>query len=263
MTYPADSRLRDGLLDHLPADEIRAAFARSPGNEMASGKFLNPDSSAALAANGFGYFLKRPTDFPAIPGLVDGPVRSVQIEREMRFPWRGGRHPWLDAAIRTDHVLVGVESKRYEPYRPGKSGSFADTYWTHDWPDGSQHYQAVRDAVREGGSGFRQLDVAQLCKHALGLATEAGRLGLRPVLLYLYAEPTAFSDGRPVLPERLSRHRREVADFSHRLAGAEPVFHAMTWDTLLSIWAAKGGAVADHATAVREVFRPARADGAA
>ena len=110
------------FLPGVPADLVRLSLDRAGGNELASGKFASPESSAALAANGFGWFIERPSLLPAFPGLDDirWPAVSVEIERQMRFPWRGGRHPWLDAAVVTQTHLIGVESKRYEPFRDRK-----------------------------------------------------------------------------------------------------------------------------------------------
>ena len=39
-----------------PADLVRLSLDRAGGNELASGKFTSPESRAALAANGFGWF---------------------------------------------------------------------------------------------------------------------------------------------------------------------------------------------------------------
>ena len=41
------------------------------GNELTSGKFHSVESSAALAANTFGYFLERPGEMPRLPGTDD------------------------------------------------------------------------------------------------------------------------------------------------------------------------------------------------
>ena len=45
------------FLPGVPEDKVRAIYGRAAGNEIASGKFASPQSSAALAANGFGWFL--------------------------------------------------------------------------------------------------------------------------------------------------------------------------------------------------------------
>ncbi len=52
--------LVEGLLPYLPVEKVRAAYKAAPGNEMESGKFASQESSAALAANTFGYFLEKP-----------------------------------------------------------------------------------------------------------------------------------------------------------------------------------------------------------
>lgn len=118
------------FLPGVPEEKVRTAFDRAGGNEIASGKFASPESSAALAANGFGWFLDRPGALPAFPGLddLDWPANRIDIERQMRFPWSGGRHPWLDAAVETQQHLVGVESKRHEPFRDSKIAKLSEAY---------------------------------------------------------------------------------------------------------------------------------------
>lgn len=88
----ADSRPlfpRALFLPGVPEARVRAALDAAGGNEIASGKFANPQSSAALAANGFGWFLERPSELPPFPELddLDWPAREVAVERGMRFPW--------------------------------------------------------------------------------------------------------------------------------------------------------------------------------
>ena len=74
-----------------------------------------PESSAALAANAFGFFLNRASDLPALPGCESEswPARSLALEAEIRFPWRGWRHPVLDCLVETPSALIGIESKRF------------------------------------------------------------------------------------------------------------------------------------------------------
>ena len=60
------------LMPHLPADLILAQLSRSPGNEVKSGKFDSAESSSALVANGFGWFLERPAELPPLPGVPAG-----------------------------------------------------------------------------------------------------------------------------------------------------------------------------------------------
>lgn len=57
-------KARLALLEQLPVDEILACYRHAKGNEIASGKFTSPESSGALAANAFGYFISGPADLP-------------------------------------------------------------------------------------------------------------------------------------------------------------------------------------------------------
>ena len=108
------------LLPGIDRELIRRAYDAAPGREFATGKFTNPASSAALVANTFGPFLDRPSWTPPLVDSGDDwgwPPHSVQLEGLVRFPWRGGRHPCLDVLINTSVTMVGIESKRYEPFR--------------------------------------------------------------------------------------------------------------------------------------------------
>lgn len=67
-------------------------------------KFDSPESSAALAANAFSFFLhEAAADLPPLPGCEGEvwPARSLYLEVELRFAWRGGRHPVLDCVVQT------------------------------------------------------------------------------------------------------------------------------------------------------------------
>lgn len=240
------------FLSGVPEDRVRAIFERAAGNEIASGKFANPQSSAALAANGFGWFLERPGELPASPPLADLSGRPVKvgIECEMRFPWSGGRHPWLDAAVWTETHLIGVESKRYEPFRCAKPAELSEAYDRDVWGDGMTRWQAMRDLLRAEPRRYRHLDAAQLVKHALGIATQASREGLEPVLLYLFAEP---GGGMEISDGDFLQHRREIEDLHAKVAGDWVRFAACSWRGWLSTFS---GAAADLARAVQEAFAP-------
>ena len=112
-------------------------------------------------------------------------------------------------------------------------------------------------ALREGALVYRHLDAAQLCKHALGLATQAGRDGLEPALIYLHAEPAAWQDGRIVPAEAIAAHREELADFTARVASGALRFAPLTWRDLLARWqSAPDPALAGHAGRVQARFSP-------
>ena len=55
------------FLPGVPGPQIEAIFDAAAGNEIVTGKFDSPESSAALAANAFSFFLQRASDLPALP----------------------------------------------------------------------------------------------------------------------------------------------------------------------------------------------------
>jgi hypothetical protein len=104
------------FLPGVPADAVLAALARLPGLDLDS-----PDSSAALVANTFGWFLTRPRLLLPFPGVPMGLPESVELGVELQLPMRGVRHPRVDAVLTTPTTLVGIVSKRYQPFRPAKT----------------------------------------------------------------------------------------------------------------------------------------------
>lgn len=88
----------DRFLQGVSVEYVLAHLAAAGGNEVGRGKFDNPESSAALAVNTFGWFVERPERLPAFSGMMDvGTVTRVDVEYSARFPWVGGKRPWLDA----------------------------------------------------------------------------------------------------------------------------------------------------------------------
>lgn len=59
------------FLPHLPADRLAQRYNAAKGNELDSGKKHSPESSSALAANAFGFFLDAPELLPPLPGMED------------------------------------------------------------------------------------------------------------------------------------------------------------------------------------------------
>jgi hypothetical protein len=242
------------LLSGVPEDLVRIALDAAGGNELQSGKLHSPESSAALAVNTFGWFIGRAADLPAFPPIrdVDWPAQSVEIEREMRFPWSGGRHPWLDAAVKTNEHLIGIESKRFEPFRNKKTIRLSKAYDRDVWGEQMGPFISMRDALRDGLATFEHLDAAQLVKHAFGLVTESGRTGRSPVLLYLFAEPSTRG-GRTIRPEMLTRHRAEINTFGEAVEGAAVRFAACSYREWLAEW---HGEARHHAEALLARFQP-------
>ena len=241
------------FLPGVPADHIRARLKAAGGNELDSGKLASEESSAALAVNAFGWFIERPDLLPPLLGLEHtGKASQVEVEYSARFPWSGGRHPWLDAAVTTDTHLIGVESKRYEPFRDKKTASFAEAYDRPVWGSNMERFNFVRDQLRSGVMRFKYLDAAQLVKHAYGLVTEARRQQKQPALFYLFAEPSERA-GRKISPEDHRSHLEEIGRFAAAVLGDEVQFAFSSYHEWLATWGNASG-VRVHADHLRRAF---------
>lgn len=231
-------------------------LAKAPGNEIESGKFSSPESSAALAVNCFDWFIERPHQLPPLIDLEDAGVPElVDIEFCARFPWAGGRHPSLDAVVRPPKRLIGIESKRFEPFRDAKPIRFSDAYDRPVWGDNMKGFERMRDRLRSGDAKFLHLDAAQLVKHAFGLVTEGGRRQRAPALFYLFAEPAARG-GHAIAMEDFARHRDEISSFAEAVSGDAVTFHSASYREWLGTWHRFDSHVAAHGQAILEAFEP-------
>ena len=247
---------KTGFLPGVAVAHVLERLAKAGGKELESGKFFSPDSSAALAVNTFGRFIEAPADLPPFPGVAwDAAPICVEVEYCARFPWAGGRHPWLDAIVETPQRLFGVESKRFEPYRDKKRVSLSAAYDRPVWGDAMGPFEAMRDRLRGNVRPFEFLDAAQLVKHAFGIVTDAKRRAKAPALVYLFAEPHSLH-GQPIAAEAWTAHRQEIAEFSADVAGAAVAFHAVSYRDWLATWASHPSHVARHADAVLQAFAP-------
>lgn len=207
------------------------AFSTGSGSELLDTK-LRPakmkalHSSAALAVNVFDYWADRnPDSLLRALGLQANPVT---IEFEAQFPTGlGGNPPNLDVAFRYDSgVVVGLESKFSEwlTPKPPKKALFKPKYFPESgglWSArGLGSCQALAAELHAGTEHFRYLDVAQLLKHALGLATRhEGKFGLN----YIFYEWPG--------PESVA-HRAEVERFQ-ALVGNDLLFR---WNSYQEIY---------------------------
>ena len=194
-------------LPGVPGEEIEKTFNAAAGNEIESGKFDSPESSAALAANTFGFFLNRAWDLPLLPECDQwkGSAVSLALEKTVRFPWRGGLHPVLDALVITPSKLIGIESKRFEPFRRNKKASFSCAYWRQVWGKRMKGYENVRDKLHKNERHFEHLDATQLVKHAFALRTQiqpGRKFEDRKATLFYYLCRTR------VLAKKWQTHRR-------------------------------------------------------
>lgn len=255
---PTDDEL---FLPGLPTHYIRQIYANAPGNEIGSGKFNHPELSAALVANTFGYFLECPREMPALPGCEQFwlAASSISLEATLSFPWNAGRHPCLDVVIVNDQAVFAIEAKRFEPYREKAPSSFSRAYWRRVWGTNMDGYKFIRDALNGCSSLFTRLDAAQLVKHALGLRTAVDRDPVLrskiPILVYLYAEPAFWPEGRPIRSGDVQQHRKEIRRFANCVAEDEIQFKAISYQALLNAWWECGnGRIQNHVRAVKDRF---------
>lgn len=235
------------FLPGVPAEAVLAALGRLPGSDLDS-----PDSSSALVANTFGWFLDRPRQLQPFPGVPMGMPETVELAVEMQLPLRSTRHPRLDAVVTTPTTLVGIASKRYQPFRPGKAVAFTEPFDSRDWGPGMARFGAMRKALTTGQT-FRHIDAVTLVKQAYALRTQSIKRAKGAVLLYLYAEPQNWASGKPVDPAAITRHRAEVTSFARSVKGDDVTFVALTWAELLTQWS-KTPALVAHTAAVRGWF---------
>lgn len=243
-------------------DLITAAYSGAPGNEIASGKMASEESSSALVANAFGFFLGQPEALPPLPGTqpMGWPAETLGLEAIVRFPWSGGRHPCLDVLLATKSAVIGVESKRYEPFRTHSDPDLSEAYWRPLWGDQMAPFERLRDDIAAAKVSFVHLDAVQLIKHAFGLRTavQTGKVhaGKKPILFYLYAEPMAWPSGKIIGEAARSLHEKEIEEFSTRVVDSEVAFKHCSYSALLAVWMAAGAQLQDHAAAVKARFNP-------
>ncbi|MCY3709643.1 MAG: hypothetical protein OXG26_12170 [Caldilineaceae bacterium] len=257
----------DRFLSGVPGPQIEEILNAAPGDEIRSGKFDSPESSAALAVNTFGYFLNRAQDLPPLPGCEQEawPATSLTLEEKVRFPWKGGSHPHLDVLITTPSALIGIESKRFEPFRDRKKRKkphFSVAYWRRVWGNRMQGYEGIRDRLRDNRELYTSLDAAQLVKHAFALRTQVNQKAecqdLTPILFYLYAEPAIWPKSCVLVDQEMKRrHRKEIETFAKEVEGDEVRFISYSYRELLANWKQSGVTeIQAHAEAVIQRFSP-------
>jgi hypothetical protein len=258
----------DNLRQALSARAL-AAFEDGGGAELndrpgAPAKMKALHSSAALVVNVFDHWSECDSDsdsegkrrgHPRCDSLlraldVDAALRSA-LQFEARLPaGLPGNPPNLDVLLElTDGVSVGIESKFTEWLTPKRTNrppfgpKYLDDNATPWMRSGMPRCQALVADIVSGSERFRRLDVAQLLKHALGLA--AHRPG-RFALFYLYFDWPG--------PAR-EAHRDELARFGERV-GMELGFTALTYQDLFRRLVRSGTVDAGYLGYLRERYFP-------
>ena len=245
------------FLPGVPVDKVLGRLAKAGGNEVESGKLASPESSAALAVNTFGWFAHLPHLLPSFPGLDAGwPPIAVEVEYCARFPWSGGRHPWLDAFVETPACIIGVEFQAVGALPRQEDGLSVSRLR----PAGlGQRHAAIR-AGEGSAAHWRRFVRASRC----GPACEACFRANHRVRAARESPPFSTTS----LPNQSSwvaatsttnvimKHRAEVQLFSTMVAGAAVKFASCSYREWLATWQAANTEVQRHAQAVMETFRP-------
>ena len=256
--------MQDRYLPGVTGVLIEEDFRQARSKEIEEGRFDSRESSSALAVNTFGLFRSRPRDLPPLPSCNDleWPASSLYFEKKTHFPWTGGKHPQLDVLITAPSALIGVEAKRFEPFRDKPKVCFSDAFWREVWGNYMNGYEGMRDTLHDNESLFAHLKADQLVKHALGLLArtrpEKEYEGLTPTLFYLYAEPNLLPNSNKLIDDKAKAlHREEVSKFAQSVEGDEVRFVACSYRDLLATWErSENPEIREHAKAVMQRFSP-------
>lgn len=221
-----------------------AAFSSGDGGEMKGrpgrpAKMSALHSSSALAVNVFDHWTNR--DRSPLQRALGLPSVIVRVDFECKCATGlSGNPPNLDVALPLrDGTVLAIESKFTEwmtAKRP-RLPDFATKYLSRErrlWEvRGLVRCQRLAEAVADGSEQFRHLDVLQLLKHALGLATcYPGRFSLG----YCYA----YQSG-----PKQELHAAEVQRFDD-FVGPEIQFRPLDYKTLIERLADACGAQPEH-----------------
>lgn len=202
----------------------RDAFKSGSGSELKR-KMRALHSSSALAVNFFEYWVSADRGPLARAFGLNEPVESIDFEAQ--YPTGlDGNPPNLDVCLTLPSgQKVAIESKfcewlvrksiNREHFKPKYFPPDLELWSTRGLPECQRLAADVRNRVEH----FTYLDVPQLLKHALGLATQ---LKSRFELCYLYFEYPS--------PESL-KHQEEIARFAARV-GTETRFRSFTYQAL-------------------------------
>ena len=193
-------------------------------------------SSSVLAANFFDYWTDKEdkTSLLRVLDFRDGRAESLDFEAKFHteISKKGqGNPPNLDVAITLSSChVIAIEGKFTEPFSRSTNGSkssFKDAYFPHSrelWRDKDLlACQLFARELQDGLHRFEYLDVAQLLKHALGLATQLGKGKFS--LYYLYYDWSGESNEAR---KRSKTHKDEIDVFSDRVR-KELCFKALTY----------------------------------
>ena len=230
---------RDGYVARVEAnlyrplsDRARLAFEAGAGSELRR-HMRALHSSSALVVNLFDYWADRDmTPILLALGIVPDGEMSLDFEVQFHTGLRG-TPPHLDVVIaNASGYVFAIEGKFTEHLKRssrGKSGFSASYFQGLEglWAaKGLPICQRLAESlwaeeIRGGRQRFEYLDLRQLLKHALGLATQ---LGSGFSLYYLYYD---------CISKEAETHRREI-DLFEELVGDEVRFRTLTYQQVFA-----------------------------
>jgi hypothetical protein len=235
---PTDGYLddwHDNLLEGVEPRVFEQDLRDGSGSELSDlpgrpAKFRAVFSSSALAVNTFAPFREDPARFS-----IDG----LDCFSECRFEYACpngllGTNPHFDFFAASRTTALAVESKFLELLQP-KHAEFSQQYLLPF--EGSDSVSPVAEApwarvfraLCDDPQTYRHLDAAQLVKHYLGLRHSFPTR--QRALVYVYWEPANAGDCLAY-----GNHRKEVADFAHRVRGCGTKFLALSHADLWREW---------------------------
>jgi len=223
--HPFDSKgylknIAHNLLPNVRLEQFEDDLIQGSGKEF-DWKLLAVHSSSALVVNTFAPFKDTPSDLSLFN--VNG-FKSITFEKKLPTGL-SGTPPNIDLIAENDTDVVAVESKFLEHFVQ-KRPKFTKTYNKDNLPKAEDKWLDLIDRFRNSFS--RNLDVAQLIKHYLGLRNAAEYVNHNITLLYLFWEP---ENTKPF--DLFRKHRDELKGFSEEIAGTSIRF---IYKSYLELW---------------------------
>lgn len=221
------ANISDNFAPGLNWKMIEPAFRDGAGQETIARrgrrpKMLAVHSSSALAVNVFGPWVDRPSEVSLLGGSG---FDDLKFERRCPTGLRG-TPPHLDVFLSAEESVVGIESKCLETLSE-HDVRFSVAY--DRLADKNTPWSRLIRELNSFPNAYRFLDVAQLVKHALGLAHTFPKKV--KTLLYLYWEPVNWREF-----DEFRRHREEIARLADAVGGASVRFVAKSYPELWAEW---------------------------
>jgi hypothetical protein len=215
----------ENLVRGVKLDQFEADLRGGAGDELRI-KFCAVHSSAALAVNSFARFK---ADASTLHILGRSGFSAPTFERQCPTELRRGTPPNLDVWLEAKGDVVAIESKLLEYLTP-KKAKYSKAYQRKSFQHAEDCWWDVLENSKTAGK--RNLDVAQLVKHYLGLIRHFEESEATSVtLLYLYWEPTNAGD-----LDVCRQHRRELAELAIQVESSNVGFKSMNYSQLWDEW---------------------------